>query len=430
MTDTIPVFDLEGVEGQQSVCEALAKCLKDTGLLLVKDPRVSAADNDEFLDLMEQYFANEDAAKKDTRPELCYQVGLTPSGVETPRVLLDEEMQQRVKQLPQEHAATMPQGPDVKCRYMWRCGPRPEKTAFPELNAQPVIPEAYPQWQRVMDGFSSRLLDVAHTVAKAAAVGFGLPPDALLERMKCGPHILAPTGSDLERHGEVGTVLAGYHSDLNLLTVHGKSRFPGLFVWTADGTKVAVKVPQGCLLVQAGQQLEALTGGYVKAGMHEVVVTPQTRAALGDAKAHGRSTWRVSSTLFCHLASDAILEPLGHFAHTQPEALQRYPPRPAGFQVQQELEAISLKSAKRRESLGGVQQQPPSEHSCQPVQDGETGKEHVKSEHQCPQDTAGRQQQHQQVNDADGKENVRNEEHQQSKKQKQQHLDKPQPLAA
>eukprot|EP00967_Tisochrysis_lutea_P026922 scaffold31135_cov17-Tisochrysis_lutea.AAC.1 len=100
------------------------------------------------------------------------------------------------------------------------------------------------------------------------------------------------------------------------------------------------------------------------------------------------------------------------------------------FMVQQELEAISLKSAKRRESLGGVQQQPPSEHSCQPVQDGETGKEHVKSEHQCPQDTAGRQQQHQQVNDADGKENVRNEEHQQSKKQKQQHLDKPQPLAA
>jgi len=31
-----------------------------------------------------------------------------------------------------------------------------------------------------------------------------------------------------------------------------------------------VQVPQGCLLVQAGQQLEALTGGYVKAGMHEV----------------------------------------------------------------------------------------------------------------------------------------------------------------
>ena len=50
-------------------------------------------------------------------------------------------MQQKVKQLPEGHTATLPQGPDVKARYMWRCGPRPEKTNFPELNAQPVIPK-------------------------------------------------------------------------------------------------------------------------------------------------------------------------------------------------------------------------------------------------------------------------------------------------
>eukprot|EP00983_Pelagomonas_calceolata_P123378 1160998-Pelagomonas_calceolata.AAC.2 len=81
-----------------------------------------------------------------------------------------------------------------------------------------------------------------------------------------------------------------------------------------------------------------------------VVVTPQTRAALGDAKAHGRSTWRVSSTLFCHLASDAILEPLGHFAHTQPEALQRYPPRPAGFQVRFPQGSIVAPSGGDKES--------------------------------------------------------------------------------
>jgi len=46
-------------------------------------------------------------------------------------------------------------------------------------------------------------------LTQAAATGFGLDPNALLERMQCGPHILAPTGSDLERHGDLGTVLAG-----------------------------------------------------------------------------------------------------------------------------------------------------------------------------------------------------------------------------
>lgn len=46
-----------------------------------------------------------------------------------------------------------------------------------------------------------------------------------------GPHLLAPTGSDLT--GELaceGRVFAGWHYDLNFLTLHGRSRYPGLFV--------------------------------------------------------------------------------------------------------------------------------------------------------------------------------------------------------
>lgn len=80
---------------------------------------------------------------------------------------------------------------------------------------------------------------------------------------------------------------AGYHYDLNFLTIHGKSRFPGLFVWLRDGRRVAVQIPAGCLFIQAGKQLEWLTGGYVKAGMHEVssaylyVGLPEDSVVLG-----------------------------------------------------------------------------------------------------------------------------------------------------
>jgi isopenicillin N synthase-like dioxygenase len=66
--------------------------------------------------------------------------------------------------------------------------------------------------------------------------------------------------SDLARYGEKGTILAGFHYDLNFLTIHGKSRFPGLLIWTRNGEKMAVSVPDGCLLVQAGKQFELLTG--------------------------------------------------------------------------------------------------------------------------------------------------------------------------
>jgi hypothetical protein len=70
-----------------------------------------------------------------------------------------------------------------------------------------------------------------------------------------GPHLLAPTGSDLSKYGHLNNVFAGYHYDLNFLTIHGRSRFPGLFIWLKDGRKVSVKVPEGCLLLQAGKQV-------------------------------------------------------------------------------------------------------------------------------------------------------------------------------
>lgn len=80
-----------------------------------------------------------------------------------------------------------------------------------------------------------------------AAVGLGLAPTALTFLMSGGPHLLAPTGSDLRRHAAVGSVLAGWHRDLNLLTLHGRSRFPGLEIWLRDGSKVsAALAARGC----------------------------------------------------------------------------------------------------------------------------------------------------------------------------------------
>lgn len=67
--------------------------------------------------------------------------------------------------------------------------------------------------------------------------------------------MLAPTGSDLSKHEREGTVFAGYHYDLNFLTIHGRSRFPGLHIWLRNGQKVEVSVPVGCLLIQAGKEV-------------------------------------------------------------------------------------------------------------------------------------------------------------------------------
>ncbi|XP_022733777.1 uncharacterized protein LOC111287459 isoform X1 [Durio zibethinus] len=327
------------------LCREVSRLLKETGALLVQDPRCTAEDNDRFIDMMEKYFEKPDEFKRlQERPYLHYQVGVTPEGVEVPRSLVDEEMQEKLRAMPKEYQPYTPKGPDPKWRYMWRVGPRPFNTRFQELNSEPVIPEGFSEWKETMDSWGYKMISAIEAVAEMAAIGFGLPKDAFTSLMKQGPHLLAPTGSDLRRYGQEGTVFAGYHYDLNFLTIHGRSRFPGLNIWLRNGQKIEVKVPLGCLLIQAGKQIEWLTAGECNAGMHEVVVTKRTIDAIKLASEQNHSLWRVSSTLFAHIASDAVLKPLGHFAESS--LASKYPPTCAGEFVEQELAVINLKGNK------------------------------------------------------------------------------------
>ncbi|XP_062174385.1 uncharacterized protein LOC133879701 isoform X1 [Alnus glutinosa] len=342
--DPSTLTEREGPE-LSGLCREVSRVLRETGALLVKDPRCTVEDNDRFIDMMELYFERPAEFKRlQERPALHYQVGVTPEGVEVPRSLVDEEMQEKLREMPKGFRPATLLGPDRKWRYMWRVGPRPSNTRFQELNSEPVIPEGFPEWKDTMDSWGCKMISAIEVVAEMAAIGFGLPKDAFTSLMKQGPHLLAPTGSDLRRYGQEGTVFAGYHYDLNFLTIHGRSRFPGLNIWLRNGQKVEVKVPIGCLLIQTGKQIEWLTAGDCIAGMHEVVVTNRTIEAIKLASEQNRSLWRVSSTLFAHIASDAVLKPLGHFAESP--LASKYPPMHAGEFVEQELAVINLKGNK------------------------------------------------------------------------------------
>lgn len=324
---------LAGGGGGGAAAAGGARGLREHGALLVRDPRCSAGDNGAFLDLLERYWAQPAAAKlEDERPELLHQVGVLPAGTEVPRPCREA----LAAQTPGNRAA-QPLGPDPKWRFHWRLGERPAQTRFPALNAVPVVPRAFAgEWAQTLDGWGNKMLAAVAAVAELAETGFDLAPGTFVKRLAQAPHLLAPTGSDLAEHGKVGTVFAGYHYDLNFLTIHGRSRFPGLNIWLRDGTKMGVEVPEGCLLVQAGKQMEWMTGGQVLAGYHEVVCGEATVAAAESARAAGRPLWRVSSTVFSHLASDSVLEPQGSFG--TPESRARYPTMAVGEQVRRELE--------------------------------------------------------------------------------------------
>jgi isopenicillin N synthase-like dioxygenase len=155
-----------------------------------------------------------------------------------------------------------------------------------------------------------------------------------------GPHVFAPTGVNLFYRGATGTILAGFHDDISFMTAHGMSNFPGLHIWTRDGRRIPVLVPDGCLLMQAGQQFQHVTGGRVLSGHHEVVVTEDMRPRIKDELAQGKIPWRVSTTLFVHVRPEETLQPLGKFATE--EALAAYQPVEAGQQVRDEPARIDL----------------------------------------------------------------------------------------
>jgi len=80
----------------------------------------------------------------------------------------------------------------------------------------------------------------------------------------------------------------------------------------------------------------------LEAGFHEVIVSQKTQEVIAEKKAVQESLWRVSSTLFSHINSDDMLEPLGRFAI--PSAKAKYPSMLTGHQVRQELALIELGS--------------------------------------------------------------------------------------
>nr|CAG8438498.1 9090_t:CDS:2 [Entrophospora candida] len=161
-------------------CHKTAKALKDYGALLIKDPRVTEDDNSRFLTKL-----------KDARPEVGYQVDATPELIEEPKCHRDINCQKIIEQIPKESRPLISERPDPKWRFFWRIGELPEQTKFPQLNSDPVVPEA------VVD------------LVEMTSVGFGMPANYLPDLTKKGPHLLAPTRSDLNKYGKLGTILAG-----------------------------------------------------------------------------------------------------------------------------------------------------------------------------------------------------------------------------
>ncbi|RYG66195.1 hypothetical protein EON64_10305 [archaeon] len=149
----LPVIELSAFfakdvdpESYEAECKKVASSLHHFGLVVLKDPRVSEADNERFLNMMERYFAISDGIR-DARPDAAYQVGVTGEKIEKAR----DHVQTMEKIKGDKNKPQSPMKPvfDSKWRFFWRIGPRPARTEFPVQNLEPVIPPEFPEWKTV-----------------------------------------------------------------------------------------------------------------------------------------------------------------------------------------------------------------------------------------------------------------------------------------
>ena len=173
----LPVIDLDIFRNRphddlevQAECKKAAKALIAYGALVLHDSRVADQDNEAFLDLLEDYFAQPEAdLRRDERPELSYQIGVTLENTEKPKCAVDEPCLNVIQRLaPEERPLDISaHSPDPKCRFFWKMVEKPPyETKFPGLNAENVVPEA-PQirarWGKTMDQWGQSMKNACAT---------------------------------------------------------------------------------------------------------------------------------------------------------------------------------------------------------------------------------------------------------------------------
>ncbi|XP_004511129.1 uncharacterized protein [Cicer arietinum] len=298
-----------------SDCKLVSRSLKEFGAFIVKDIRWSLPDYDIFHEDIETFFKS-----LSNTPHLQKQFGV-------------------------------PEEVPMTSVYFWKFARRPENNApVKDYGVSNVTPCGFPDWNPTMDNWSFNMLGIACMVAEMAAIGFGLPVDAFTSRIHYGLHTLATIGSNLGKDVQEGTILQACHHNFNFLTIHGRNKFHGLHIWLRNAARVEVKIPVGCFVIQAGKQLEWLTGGACLATNHDIVVTKTTMDVINKMKERDCSLWRVSSSLYVHALSDAILKPLEPFDKHTVKMANDYPPVPAEYVVREYAE---MRHAMQKKILEG-----------------------------------------------------------------------------
>jgi isopenicillin N synthase-like dioxygenase len=170
---------------------------------------------------------------------------------------------------------------------------------YGEVMPPNLWPEEVPGFRETFLALYAEFDRVGAKLLSAIARYLGLAPDWFVGPVRDGNSVMRllhypPVSADAPG------VRAGAHEDINLITLLLGAEEAGLELLDRDGRWLAVKPPEGALVVNVGDMLQRLTNHVLPSTTHRVVNPPPER----------RGTARYSMPFFLHPAPDFVIETL------------------------------------------------------------------------------------------------------------------------
>lgn len=265
---------------KQAFADALGNSFRETGFAVISDHPIPQGVIDRAIAASKAFFAlPEDVKERYHDAAGGRQRGYTPFGTENAKGAKAADLKEfwhtgRALPADSPYRATMKDTPDV-----------PEVAEFDEATRD---------FYEAMDGFGAQLL-------RGVALHLGLPETWFDDKVEYGNSILRLLHyPPQENPPPQGTVRAGAHEDINVITLLLGAEEAGLQALHRSGEWLNVNPPAGSLVINCGDMLQRLTGGVLPSTTHRVLNPAPERAKFP----------RYSTPFFLHFNQDVLIEAL------------------------------------------------------------------------------------------------------------------------
>lgn len=253
-----------------------------TGFAVVADHGIADSIIANALASMKAFFALPEAIKRESFVAGGGgQRGFTPFGIETAKGAADHDLKE-----------------------FWHVArDLPEPHPYATIMAPNIWPAAIPAFKPAQQALFHALDRAGLRILRAIAAHLGLDPAFFENPVRDGNSILRllhypPVLPEVSQ--EAGSIRAGAHEDINVITLLLGAEEAGLQLLSREGEWLNVDAPAGTLVCNIGDMLERLTGGKLPSTTHRVVNPAPERCHLP----------RYSTPYFLHFRPDYLIRPL------------------------------------------------------------------------------------------------------------------------